>query len=199
MHCKIKAANETLNVTFLQHDIAALDELDDLKEGYFDVISCASAFVLFEDHRNVIKGWVKLLNGSVKLIFDVPARNSMIGGWVLNVIGHNLRMPIAYDRTRLDSAEKIKALLREAGLNGSDTFLSESYGDKELDIENAGVIFENIVGRQNWFEDVYADFKDPAKKPLAKKMFCQEMKKLADKDGKVKEEMRFIMAVGKKL
>jgi ubiquinone/menaquinone biosynthesis C-methylase UbiE len=194
-----KAEKKNLNVRFFQHDIAALDELDELEKGSFDIVTCASAFVLFEDPESVVKGWAKLLKTGGKIIFDVPTWNSMVGGWVLNVIGHKLNMPVVYDRTRVDSIEKVKALLIDAGLDDSETFVSESYNDKELDAQDAGDMFEEIVGRKGWFEEVYAGFKDPAKKGPAKEMFCQEMKKLADNDGKILEEMKFTMAVGKKV
>jgi len=60
-------------------------------------------------------------------------------------------------------------------------------------------MFEDIVGRKGWFEDVYSRFREPAEKKVAKEMFCLEMEKLIDKNGKIMEEMRFIMAVGKKV
>jgi ubiquinone/menaquinone biosynthesis C-methylase UbiE len=194
-----KSEREIVNATFFQHDIAALDELDELEEGTFDVISCASAFVLFEDPGNIVKGWAKLLKIGGKMIFDVPTWNSMVGGYLLNVVGHKLNMPVAYDRTKVDSVQKIKALLIEAALDERETFVSESYNDKELDAKDAGEIFEDIVSKKGWFEDVYAGFRDPNKKPIAKEMFCQETKKLAENNGKMLEEMRFIIAVGKKV
>lgn len=118
---------------------------------------------------------------------------------MLNIVGHKLNVPFAYDRTRLDSAEKVKALLKDAGLDEGETFVSDSYSEKELDAQNAGEMFENIIGGQEWFQEVYAGFKEPPIKELAKEMFCQEMEKLADKNGKILQEMRFIMAVGKKV
>ena len=196
---KSKAEKEGAGVTFIQHDVADLGGIDALQGGSFDVISCGSAFVLFEDHANTIKGWTKLLKVGGKMIFDVPTSTTMVGGWVLNVVGHTLNMPVAFDRTKLDSVEKVNALLLEAGLNDSETFVSKSYNEKELDVKDAGQLFESIVGRQDWFEDVYAGFKDPTRKEPAKEMFCEEMRNLADGDGKIKEELRFIMVVGRKV
>lgn len=132
-------------------------------------------------------------------IADSETLSSMVGGWVLNIVRHKLNMPVAYDRTKVDSVEKVKALLKDAGLDDRETFVSDSYNDKELDAENAGDMFENIVERKGWFEEVYAGLKDPDMKGPAKEMFCQEMKRLADKNGKILEEMRFTIAVGKKV
>jgi ubiquinone/menaquinone biosynthesis C-methylase UbiE len=76
-----KAEREGLDSTsleFLEHDIAALDELGELEEGSFDVISCASAFVLFEDPENVVGGWKKMLKTGGKMIFDVPIWNRFV-------------------------------------------------------------------------------------------------------------------------
>ena len=78
---RTKAKKGGLNPTFmkfLEHDIAALDELNELEEGDFDVISCASAFVLFEDPENIVRGWKKMLKRGGKMIFDVPTWNRFV-------------------------------------------------------------------------------------------------------------------------
>lgn len=77
---KSKAEDEGINgtVTFLKHDIAALQEIEELEKASFDVISCASAFVLLEDFEGVVKGWKKLLKRGGKMIFDVPTWNRLV-------------------------------------------------------------------------------------------------------------------------
>ncbi|KAG0650215.1 Demethylphylloquinone methyltransferase [Hyphodiscus hymeniophilus] len=194
-----KAEKKGISVAFVHHDIAHLDGLEEIKEGSFDVISCAAAFVLLEDSASAVKGWAKLLKVGGVMIFDVLTPNSMVANWVLNVVGDKLNIEVNYGRTKLDSVKKVKALLTEAGLDDSDTFVSDSYSEKEVDAKDPGGMFEDMVGRKGWSESVHSGFLDPARKPLAKEMFCKEIEKLADKDGKILEEMKVIMAVGKKV
>lgn len=196
---KAKAEKENLNAQFIQHDIAALHELKEFEDSSFDIITCASAFVLLEDPAAVIKSWAKFLKIGGKLIFDVPTYNSMIGSSVINLVGHKLGIPVAYCWNNLDAIEKVKPLLTNAGLDDSETFVTDSYKGTELDAKNAGDIFEGIVGKKEWFEGVYAEFNEPGRKESAKDMFCREMEKLADAHGKVMEDRRFTIAVGKKV
>jgi ubiquinone/menaquinone biosynthesis C-methylase UbiE len=117
-----KADKEGLNVQFIHHDIAALHEIKEIQEGSFDIITCASAFVLLEDPVAVVKGWATFLKVGGKLIFDVPTYNAMIGGWVMNIVGQKLGIPMAYNRNNLDALEKVRPLLIGAGLDDSEMF-----------------------------------------------------------------------------
>jgi len=57
-----KATNHSLeNATFVDHDIGALHDVEKIEEGMFDVITCASAFVLLADPGSAVKSWAKLL------------------------------------------------------------------------------------------------------------------------------------------
>jgi hypothetical protein len=68
-----------------------------------------------------------------------------------------------------------------------------------LIVENADEMFEGIISRKEWFGGAYAGFNDTTVKEIAKEMFSVEMKKLADEDGKIKEQLTFNMAVGRKI
>ena len=196
---RLKAERENLNIEFICHDIAALHEIKEL-EGDFDLITCGSAFVLLQDYLAVMKGWAGLLKSEGRVIFDVPARGSMIVGYVLNIVGNKLEIPLPFNQTALRSLEAVKQLLAEAGFEPSGCFTTKSYGDTELVAENADEMFEGIISRKGWFGGVYASFNDPTTvKEVAKEMFYVEMKKLADEDGKIKEQLRFNMAVGRKV
>ena len=194
---RLKAEEENLNIKFIRHDIAALHEVKEL-EGDYDLITCASAFVLLQNPVAVIKGWARLLKSEGKIIFDVPASGSMIVGYVLNIVGNKLKIPLPFNQTTLRSLDAVKQLVAEAGLEASECFTTQSYGDTVLVAENADEMFEGIVSRKEWFGGVYTGFNNPALKEVAKEMFSLEMKKLADEDGRIKEQLTFNMAVGKK-
>jgi ubiquinone/menaquinone biosynthesis C-methylase UbiE len=195
---RLKAERENLNIKFIRHDIAALHEVKEL-EGDFDLITCASAFVLLQDSVAVMKGWARLLKSEGRVIFDVPASGSMIVGYVLNIVGNKLKIPLPFNQTTFRSLEAVKQLLAEAGFDASGCFTTKSYGDTVLVVENADEMFEGIISRKEWFGGAYASFNDPTVKEVAKEMFSVEMKKLADEDGKIKEQLRFNMAVGIKV
>ena len=194
-----KAERESLNVQFFHHDIAALHEIKEIEEGSFDVITCASAFVLLEDPAAVVKGWAKFLKVGGKLIFDVPTYNAMIGGWVMNIVGQKLGIPMAYNNNNLDALEKVQPLLTGAGLDDSETFVTHSYDGSVIDPKNAGEMFESTIGRKEWYDEVYAKFNEPGKRESAKELFCREVEKLAGENGMVMEDRRFTMAVGKRI
>lgn len=194
---RLKAERENLNIKFIRHDIAALHELEEL-EGDFDLITCASAFILLQDPVAVMKGWARLLKSEGRVIFDVPASGSMIVGYVLNIVGNKLKVPLPFNQVTLRSLEAVKQLLAEAGFEASGCFTTKSYGDTVLVAENTDEMFEGIVSRKEWFGGAYAGFNAPTVKEVAKEMFSVEMKKLADEDGKIKEQLKFNMAVGRK-
>jgi SAM-dependent methyltransferase len=195
---RTKAEKEGLAAEFYLHDIAALEGLKELEEGTFDVITCASAFVLLEDPETVVKGWARYLKKGGRMIFDVPTYNSMVGGWVMNIVGQEMGISMAYNRNDLDALEKVKPLLSNAELDDSETFVTESYDGSVLDARNAGDIFEGIVGKE-WFEGVYREFNKEGTKERAKELFREELEKLAGPDGMVMEDRRFTMAIGKKV
>lgn len=194
-----KAEKQGLNAQFIHHDIAALHDIKEIQEGSFNVITCASAFVLLEDPATVVKGWAKFLKVGGKLIFDVPTYNAMIGGWVMNIVGQKLGISMAYNRNDLDALEKVRPLLTGAGLDDSEMFVTDSYGGSVIDVKSAGEMFEGIVGKKEWYEGVYNEFNEPGKREGAKDLFCKEVEKLADRNGKIMEDRRFTMAIGKRI
>lgn len=194
---RVKAERDNLDVKFIHHDIAALDEIKEL-EGYFDLIICASSFILLQEPVAVLKGWARLLKSDGRVIFDVPASGSMIVGYVLNIVGNKLKIPLPFDQTTFRPLEAVKQLLVQTGFEASGCFTTASYGDTLLMAKNADEMFEGIISRKEWFGGAYAGFSDPTVKEKAKEIFSLEMKKLAEEDGTIKEQLRFNMAIGKK-
>lgn len=182
---KVRAERDNLNIKFIYHDMAALDEIED-RAGDFDVITCASAFVLLQDHVAVMKSWARLLKPGGRVIFDVPARSSMIVGYVLNIVANKLKIPVPFDQMTFRSLEAVKQLLAQTEFEASGCFATESYKDTVLTSGKADEMFEGIISQKEWFGGVYTGFSNPAVREKAK-FFSMEMKKLADEDGKIKE------------
>lgn len=92
----------------------------------------------------------------------------------------------------------MKKLLDGAGLDSSGCFTTESYKDTVLSAEDADEMFEARLSKKEWFGGVYAGFDDPDVRGKAKEMFVVEMKKLADDEGNIMQQLKFNMAVGQK-
>jgi ubiquinone/menaquinone biosynthesis C-methylase UbiE len=200
-----KAENEGLrNVKFVEGDIGDLvsewAENEGIKEGIFDTITCASAFVLIEDQAGAVKSWAKLLKRGGKVIFDVPTGDSMVRGLALERIAEQLEMKRQYTRKRIDSEEKVRALLTGAGLDDGEFFVSESYNDGELlSVKGAGDTFDAMAAEKKWFRGWYDELEKPRIMERAKELFCREIEKFAGEDGQVRDWMKFYMAVGKRV
>jgi ubiquinone/menaquinone biosynthesis C-methylase UbiE len=200
-----KVENEGLrNVKFIEGDIGDLvsewAENEGIKEGMFDTITCASAFVLIEDQAGAVKSWTKLLKRGGKVIFDIPTGDSMVRGLALERIAEQLGIRRQYTRERIDSGEKVRALLTGAGLDDDDFFVSESYNDGELlSVKGAGDTFDAMAAEKKWFRGWYDDVEKPGMMERAKELFCREIERLAGEDGQVRDWMKFYMAVGERL
>ena len=94
---KGKAAKEGLDIKFVQHDITTVQNVSEIEEASFDVMTCASAFVLLENQGQTVKRWARLLKKGGRLIFDVPTNDSMIRGLVLEKVAQELEVPLIYN------------------------------------------------------------------------------------------------------
>lgn len=195
-----KALKEGLKVTFLEHDIENLKGLEKygIEEGKFDLITCVSAFALVQDPFEAVRSWGKLLKKGGKLIFDVPAGGSLIKNLLLERVAKELNVSV--HSHRLDSAESVKKCLTDAGLDDSESFLSDVYDATEvMEVNKAGETFDELLGRANWTGDWYRDLAKPGLVDKSRAAFRKEVEKIADKDGKVVSYLMLNMAVGKKL
>jgi len=195
---RAKAEKDNLNAKFVQHNVTSLQGVEGIEEDTFDIITCASAFVLLEDPSSAVKSWAKLLKKGGRLIFDVPTNDSMVQGLVLDQVAEELGIMVVYGRMRLNSEEKVRRLLTDAGLDGSESFPTENYrGPENYDAEKAGEMFDSMISEEwsFWYKDIAA----PNIRGPAREIFCREFKMKADQDGKIKSYLRFHMAVGKRV
>jgi ubiquinone/menaquinone biosynthesis C-methylase UbiE len=105
-----------MNVRFLEGDIGHLESLEgeDVKDGEFDLITCASAFVLVEDGAEALKGWAKLLRKGGKVVFDALTEDGDVKSLVLERAAKKLDIML-YSRDQQDSEAKVRGLLTGRG------------------------------------------------------------------------------------
>ncbi|PMD46360.1 S-adenosyl-L-methionine-dependent methyltransferase [Hyaloscypha variabilis F] len=192
------------NVKFVEGDIADLlsewAEKEGIRQGMFDVITCASAFVLLEDQPGAVKSWAKLLKKGGKVIFDAATGDSQIKALALERVTEKLGIVRTYTREGIDSEEKVRSLLTGAGLDDSEFFVSENYEDGGVVVvENAGATFDDLVKEKKWFRGWYDELDKPGRMVKARELFCKEIEKIANGEKEVRSWWRFYMAVGRKI
>ncbi|KAE8443463.1 hypothetical protein EG329_001860 [Mollisiaceae sp. DMI_Dod_QoI] len=196
-----KASKADLNVSFVEHNIENLDGLEShgIEDGKFNIITCASAVALIEDPSEAVKVWARLLKKGGKMIFDVPTGGTLIKFILLERAAKEIQVDVF--RHRLYTAEVVQKLLTDAGLDSSETFVTDSYesGTEELDVKKAGETFDEMFEAGKWTEDWYKELAKPDQIDKLRDAFRNEIEKICDKDGKVTSELKLVMAVGKKL
>lgn len=177
-----KAEREGLNnVKFVGGDVTDVAsqwaEEAGIKQEMFDIITCASAFILVENQPAVVNTWAKLLKKGGKLIFDVPTGDSMLKGLALERVSARLGIFNSHLLRNVDSEEEIKLSLTGAGLDGSGFFISPNYADGETyDVEKAGEIFDQMVIERKWFRGWLDELQKPQVKEKAQMLFCEELR-----------------------
>lgn len=145
---RAKAKKFGVEVQFFEHDISRLDDLEKygVKEDTFDVITCASAFMLVADPGPALKAWAKLLRKGGRIIVDVPTGDSNIQSLVLEKVAKRMGAEVIYERDRLGAMQKLIQLLVDAGLDPRESFVADHY-DKplELNAEKADEVFEGML------------------------------------------------------
>jgi hypothetical protein len=146
-----------------------------------------------------VKSWAKLLKKGGRMIFDVPAGDSMLKGLALERIADPLGVLRRYTRESIDS-EKVRMLLTDAGLDDGECFVSESYGEGEiLRVERAGDTFDAMVREKTWVRGWHDELEKPGVMVRARELFCREVEQIAQGEGQVGSWLRFYMAAGRKI
>jgi ubiquinone/menaquinone biosynthesis C-methylase UbiE len=109
------------HVRFYQHDIVCLDTLVDvIREkdgGGFDLITCASAFVLLDDPLAALRHWTTFLKPGGRLLVDIPHPENQIRGMLAERVGNLLNTPVPYRRAWVRGSESLKDMFDQAGLD----------------------------------------------------------------------------------
>ncbi|KAI9837668.1 MAG: hypothetical protein M1838_004763 [Thelocarpon superellum] len=190
-----RAASEGLDITFINHDVADLSDLDLLREGGFDWITCCSALVLLEDSQAALRQWSALLAPGGGIIFDVPVETAFVGGLILERIAQDsgITQGMLVDRLWIHSIESVRNLLLDAGLTADRVFESDTYDSRDIDASQASSVFDQCLKYT-----VYEAFRDPQVKEKARQLFIQEYEKALAPTGKGKEEPRLYVAIARK-
>jgi ubiquinone/menaquinone biosynthesis C-methylase UbiE len=191
-----KAGDKYANVAFLKGDVLHLEELDDLKDVKFDVITVASALVLFPDPKAAIEHWSHFLKPGGTLALDATHPRNLVAGMVLERVARRLDLEVPYNRSWSKSESTLKDVLESAGLEVEKVVTVENqagYGRRSYDMEQWDDFFvENVI-----MKDVTRTFASNDIRRKAQGVYKEEWEKLAI-DGKVEEVDSVFLGVARK-
>ena len=127
---KAKAANE--DITFLQADVTDLSKVT-LIPSQFDVITCASAFVLLSSRTDTLRHWATYLKPNGRMILDAPSESTYLEGQVFALAARELGIDILWDRSWVHGPDSLTRLFESAGLAPVHVFTSPVYQSVEYD------------------------------------------------------------------
>jgi ubiquinone/menaquinone biosynthesis C-methylase UbiE len=173
------------NVSFVEGDILHLENMDALTGETFDVITVASALVLFPDPKAAIEHWAKYLKPGGVIAMDATHPRNLVAGMVLERVARRLDLPIPYNRAWSRSESTLKQVLESAGLEVEKVVTIDNqsgYGKRSYEMGQWDDFFvENVI-----VKDVTRTFANNDIRRKAQGVFKEEWEKLAI-DGKVEE------------
>ena len=193
---KSRAGETYSNVSFVEGDILRLESMDALAEETFDVITVASALVLFPDPKAAIEHWAKYLKPGGVIAMDATHPRNLVAGMVLERVARRLDLPIPYNRAWSRSESTLKHVLESAGVKVEKVVTVDNqsgYGKRSYDMEQWDDFFvENVI-----VKDVTRTFANNDIRRKAQGVFKEEWEKLAI-DGKVEEVDSVFLAVARR-
>ncbi|PVI07587.1 S-adenosyl-L-methionine-dependent methyltransferase [Periconia macrospinosa] len=195
-HKKRQAGDKYENVSFLQGDISHLDRIEGLKGKTFDVITVASALVLFPDPKKVIEHWSGYLKPGGILAVDATHPRNLVAGMVFERTARRLNLPVPYNREWSQSESTLKNVVEDAGLEVEKVITCENqagYGKRFHDVDTWDDHFvENVI-----VKDVTRTFATNEIRKQAQSIFKEEWERLSV-DGKVEEVDAVFLAIARK-
>jgi ubiquinone/menaquinone biosynthesis C-methylase UbiE len=184
------------NVSFYKGDALHLDEIEALQGQNFDVITVASALVLFPDPEAAIKHWSGYLRPGGILAVDATHPRNLVSGMVLERVARRLDLPIPYNRSWSRSESTLKMMLESAGLEVESVVTISNqagYGRRHYDMEQWDDFFvETVI-----VKDVMRTFANNDIRRKAQRVYKEEWEKLAI-DGKVEEVDAVFLGIARK-
>jgi ubiquinone/menaquinone biosynthesis C-methylase UbiE len=184
------------NVNFYRGDVLHLDETEALDGKTFDVVTVASALVLFSDPKAAIEHWTKYLKPGGLLAVDATHPRNLVSGMVLERVARRLDLPIPYNRAWSRSESTLEKVLESAGLEVESIVTVHNqagYGRRHYDMEQWDDFFvETVI-----VKDVMRTFASNDIRRKAQAVYKEEWEKLAI-DGKVEEVDAVFLGIARK-
>lgn len=192
---KERQKSKSSNVDFFQGDVLALDTVEGLQDQRFDVITIASALVLFPDPVAAIQHWADYLKPGGIIAMDSTHPRNLVAGIVLERTAKRLGVSMPYHREWSQSEKALEDVIVAAGLEPVQVVTIENqagFGKREYDISDGTMLFvSNVI--TGMAQTIFADYELRRK---AKDVFEEEWAKLAV-NGKVEEIDSVFLAIAR--
>lgn len=192
-----KEKDKVQNIQFFNHDITSLRFLTVVKAESFHVITCASAFVLLQNPKAALQEWLRYLKPGGRLVVDATHPSNLPSGMAWEKVFLRLGLPPFHSRLWSQSEETFKTLLREAGLDISNTRIlfkpQAGFGQRYHLIDEGLEIFQKEIE-----QEPYRPIREANLIPQAQKLFLEEWTNLADPTGQILEIDGVFVAIAKK-
>ncbi|KAL8821126.1 MAG: hypothetical protein Q9223_000781 [Gallowayella weberi] len=172
-----KTLEQGLDITYVEHDIT---DLGALELGTFDVVTC-------------VQYWASLLARNGKLLADVVIERDVIAPSILTEIGSKVGRSLSWDGRWVESEDSLRRLFVDAGLFVEEVYLPEVYERREYKVEHGDDVFEKTVANPQ-----FRSFGDEDVRGKARGLFLEKFGEMADGDGVVKEEIRYLIGIARK-
>lgn len=192
---KEKAKKEALDIKWLEWDMS--DIIGAKREGKirgdYDLITCATAFVLLEDPLAAIKQWKGLLKPDGRIIVDVPTQNTAPEGLIFEEIGKELEIKQPSRRLWVKDDRALERVFTDAGMKIERSWKAPGYDPgSEYKTDDAGKLFDT------WTGQVFCKaFGVDGVREEARKMFIERFEAAKGAGGVVRGEDAFYMVIGK--
>jgi len=161
------------NLDFIEGDVLHLDETEALKGKTYDVITVASALVLFPDPKAAIEHWLEFLKPGGVIAMDSTHPRNLVSGMVMERTARRLGLPAPFNREWSQSEASLKDMLESAGAKVETIMTVENqsgYGRRFHTVETWDDHFvENVL-----VKDVARNFADNDVRRKAQPIFREE-------------------------
>ena len=188
-----KSRAQKVDVEWYEHDISDLTALNLGSTDGFDIITCAAALVLLPSPDTAVCDWTQVLKPGGRMMTDVLVPGSNIVMDIFCSVGPAIGELLKWDMMLFRTQAAFCKVLEDAGLEVEKIWEGEVYESKMIDVDNAEGLFEEAVQ-----SPMFANFGKEEVKGRARIEFIRRLKELGDTEGKVKEETRSWMCIGRK-
>ncbi|ORY17576.1 S-adenosyl-L-methionine-dependent methyltransferase [Clohesyomyces aquaticus] len=184
------------HVQFLEGDVLNLEVIEALKGRTFDVITLASALVLFPDPKATVRSWTKYLKPGGRIALDSTHPRNLVSGMAFEAMGRKVGISIPYYRSWSQSEDDLRAVLEAAGLEVEQILTIDDqsgYGRRYYELSDADDQFVSkaLAG------DMITKFITPEIRRKAQAAFKEEWGKMAV-DGRVEEVDTVFLGIARK-
>lgn len=193
---KSSAGTQYDHVDLVEADIQDLGSVSELMGERFDVITVASALVLFPDPKKAVEHWARWLVPGGVLAVDATHPRNLVSGMVLELTARRLNLPLPYNRAWSQSEQTLRRLLETSGLEVEKVVTIEDqagYGRRFHAVESWDDHFvENVI-----MKDVVKTFANNEVRREAQGVFKEEWEGLSE-GGRVEEVDAVFLGVARR-